>query len=476
VTHGARVYHERTAYSPDRHWMEPVDAPLVRTDYLPGLPELEPLPFKRYVTALPRVVLPPAPPVAPFPQPRRGSLTLHQIAAILFSGAGVLARRTRLDGTVAHRRAAGSAGNRAPLELYLCARNVSGLADAVYHYDPPAHALTEIGPAPIGDSSAVVVCGVPWRTCWWYAERGYRHLWWDAGTALAHVLEVARELGCRPRLMLGFADAAVGHLVGAEPPLEWPLAVVSLGDGEPAIAAAGDAVRGALASDPVDFPLITEAHHAGDLADTASVSRWRGAVAGAHPIPPEVSGGDREDAQLGRLVARRRTTRRFDRTAEIPVDRLHRLMAWCPWAAPSDTGHDLVDVDLLVHRVIDIDPGRYSWRRGELVPGRLADHTHQAFALAMEQAAARDAALVVVYSCDLDEVLRRGGDRGYRVAQLGAGLRTGRLQLAAEEMGLGAGALTFRDSLLAGVLGRPAAGLLLAAVGVPAGRGPDVSA
>jgi hypothetical protein len=46
---------------------------------------------------------------------------------------------------------------------------------------------------------------------------------------------------------------------------------------------------------------------------------------------------------------------------------------------------------------------------------------------------------------DLDEVLRRHGNRGYRAAQLEAGIRVGRIYLGAFARGLGATASTFYD-------------------------------
>ena len=37
--------------------------------------------------------------------------------------------------------------------------------------------------------------GVPWRTGWRYRERGYRHIYWDAGTMLGQLLAVADSAG-----------------------------------------------------------------------------------------------------------------------------------------------------------------------------------------------------------------------------------------------------------------------------------------
>jgi nitroreductase len=61
-------------------------------------------------------------------------------------------------------------------------------------------------------------------------------------------------------------------------------------------------------------------------------------------------------------------------------------------------------------------------------------------------------------------------DRGYREAQLAAGLVGGRLHLAAYALGIGASGMTFLDSEIAGLLGEPLGALLFTCVGVPAYR------
>ena len=120
-------------------------------------------------------------------------------------------------------RAAGSAGGRFPLELYVSA------PDGVHWYDPEAHALVRIAPPAGGEATTLIVTGVPWRTAWRYAERGFRHLYWDAGTMLAQTLALAPE----GRLITRFPDARVSELVGADGTHEFPLALVALGDGAP---------------------------------------------------------------------------------------------------------------------------------------------------------------------------------------------------------------------------------------------------
>ena len=78
----------------------------------------------------------------------------------------------------------------------------------------------------------------------------------------------------------------------------------------------------------------------------------------------------------------------------------------------------------------------------------------------------RDAAFVVMAAIDLETL----DDRGYREAQLEAGIVEGRLHLAAYALGIGASGMTFLDSEIEGLLGEPLAGLLFTCVGVPTYR------
>ena len=78
---------------------------------------------------------------------------------------------------------------------------------------------------------------MPWRTGWRYAERGFRHLYWDAGTMLAQALALSAAAAAVDRAS---PTRSVTRLVGADGVHEFPLALVALGDGEPAIEPGGE--------------------------------------------------------------------------------------------------------------------------------------------------------------------------------------------------------------------------------------------
>src|SRR3954447_21396146 len=192
--HTARLYHRLTSYEPGRQWTTPIEHELVVQGFEPNDFARWPAACKAYADDVPRIELPrewpsidtPATAVLAGTQPaapRR--VDVPALARMLFLASGVVRVVERKDRPTLLLRAAGSAGARFPLEVYVAARDVDGLDDGVHWYDPVNHALLRIGPPPDGDSAALITTGVPWRTGWRYAERGFRHVYWDAGTMLA---------------------------------------------------------------------------------------------------------------------------------------------------------------------------------------------------------------------------------------------------------------------------------------------------
>ncbi|HYI17720.1 MAG TPA: hypothetical protein VD836_03380 [Solirubrobacteraceae bacterium] len=454
----ARLYHELTSYSGETEEWVPRDDPRLLQDHAPNDFSTWPWPCKRYPGDLPAVALPREWPAAapsatavlagrhdaPAAQP-----TVPALARLLHLTAGVVRVAERADRPALLLRAAGSAGGRFPLELYLSARGVDGLPDGVHFYDPVGHALIRVGPtAGGGPATTLIVTGVPWRTGWRYAERGWRHIHWDAGTALSQALALADSAGLRPRLWTRFPDAEVARLVGADGVHELPVALLALGEGAPAIAPRGEAAAGAVDAAPREFPLVTRAHHAGD-GDALGEPWPAGAPVGGE-LPPS--------APLDDVLLQRGTTRRMDPGRTLP-----RAVLTFSLAAAM-RGIDISHY-VAVHGVDDLAPGLYRWpdlgaplRRGEL--------RHELLRVCWDQDLARDAAFVALGVADLGTL----GDREYREAQLAAGLVEGRLHVAAYALGAGASGMTFLDSEIELLLGAPLAGLLFTCVGVPAYR------
>jgi hypothetical protein len=453
VETATQTLHRLTSFAPGRDWMgPPVDDPRVVEFEAQDLARF-PWFYKRYSELLPRIELP-----RDLPSTSALALTVlagtadvgprevdpPHLSRLLHLCAGVVRTAERPFATWLF-RAAGSAGGRFPLELYVVVPEGAALPAGVHWYDPLDHALLQVGPPPHGGASAVVVTGVPWRTGWKYRERGYRHVYWDAGTMLAQLLAVADSAGLTPSLYTRFPDLAVAELVGADGVHEWPVAVVALGEGPPGLDARGTPAAGEVDAAPVEFPLVTAAQRAGD-ADELGVPWDRG-----DPVEVPVERADPLEA----VVLARSSQRRMDGSRSLPESVLRTSLSVA--LRGIDVPHRVA-----VHSVDAVAPGVYRWPNLS-APARAGDVRDELYRLCLEQELGREAAFVVIGAADIGAL----DDRQYREAQLAAGLVEGRLHLAAYGHGAGASGMTFLDSDVPALLGEPLQPLLFTCVGVP---------
>lgn len=461
----ARLYHRLSSFSyvPEDEWPTPIlpppiDHPLVLQDFIPYDFERIPPHCKEYPAGLPILELPRDWPLVATPATAvlagqqvamPAALDLPGLARLMHLSAGVV--RVRFDEWRDRTwlfRAAGSAGGRFPLEVYISAHGVDGLQDGVHWYDPVGHALVQVGPPAGGEATTLVVTGVAWRTSWRYAERGFRHMYWDAGSMLAQTLALAESAGFDPRLWTRFADAELSALVGADGIQEFPIALVGLGKGEPAIRPLGDAARGFIGAAPTEFPLITLAQQAGDedhLGDP-----W--------PVAPPLPGEAPASRDLDTVILQRGSTRLMDPTATVAREVFEFSLA----ASLRGTS---VPHFIAVHGIEGMDAGLYRWPDLDH-PLRREPLREEMLLIGWDMNLARDAAFVTMAAIDLETL----DDRGYREAQLDAGIVEGRLHIAAYALGIGASGLTFLDAEIEGLLGHPLGGLLFTCVGVPTYR------
>jgi hypothetical protein len=132
-------------------------------------------------------------------------------------------------------------------------------------------------------------------------------------------------------------------------------------------------------------------------------------------------------------------------------------------------GRTLLTHFLSVHAIDGVAPGAYRWRAdsGELEVVQLGDTRDAAELLCLRQPLGGDSAFTAFHGADLDAVLGALGARGYRAAQLEAGIAAGRLSLAAFALGFGATGLTFFDAAVSQFFATDAACMLVTAVGIP---------
>ena len=466
----AREYHDRTAHSPAS----------VRTSGHALEWDIKPFPFKVYTDlaalALPRELDPLATDTLAAladPPPTVSSLDLSQLAAVLYYAAGVTKKKTYQGGGEILFRAAASTGALYQTEVYVAVGEVAGLESGLYHFGPGDFALRRLRGgdvrAALAESAAddsirrrsatIVLTAIYWRNTWKYQARAYRHLFWDSGTMLANVLAVGGALGLAPRVLTGFADDAVNRLLGLDTAREVALELVVIGPETVAapVATLLDTIDHAtlpLSSSEVDYPLIHEVQAASRLDTAAAVRAWRSHASSSTPPTPLPSAKlvvlppprTRAGRGLGETIQRRGSTRQFGH-APLSAEELGTAL----WAAArpfeADAPPGLVDLYLIVNAVEGISPGAYFYRPAAHALETLAvgDFRNRSAYLCLEQPLGGDAAAVLYWITRLDDLTRAFGDRGYRLANLEAGLAGGRAYLAAYAQGFGASGLTFYD-------------------------------
>src|SRR5215218_735187 len=326
----ARLFHRLTSIEPVRKATGfPIravvdDDPWLVTWFEPNDMELLPPLVKAFRAGLPIVPLPrdlPAPEGSTLAvlgghASGAGSLDLDQLARLLHLSAGIVRteERQRWPGGIFLFRAAGSAGGRFPLELYVVVpEGAAEVPPGVHIYRPVEHALLQVGPPPAGGSPALVVTGVPWRTGWRYRARGYRHIFWDAGTMISQQLALAASAGLPARLYTEFPDIEVRDLVGADGIDEFAVAVLALGDGPPGWTPAERGARGSVGEPAAHFPLVTATHWAGISSRWGEP--WRPGDAVRDPLP--------DSPPVNEVIYRRGSTRLMDPSRGVPREVLH---------------------------------------------------------------------------------------------------------------------------------------------------------
>jgi SagB-type dehydrogenase family enzyme len=365
------------------------------------------------------------------------------LTRLLRTGAGVSRSRTLPGGDVYHFRTYASAGALYPVEVYVVT------ADGVFHFHPGELALRRLRAgdfrAFLGEPDAravLVLTGILWRTAWKYGPRGYRHLFWDAGTMLANLLALAAE--DEPRLVTGFVDEDANRVLGVDGRREAALALLALGRSD----AAGhfpeveplDLDVAPLARSEPRHPEAEELHAASVLASGNEVERYRGDLQSSPVVGVDLAAGE----PLDEVIRRRGSARHFSEDA-IASLRLAAILAAASAPIPADVP-PVTETHLIANAVTGIETGAYRFRppdRFELL--RRGSLRGWAGYLALEQEHGARAAATQFLLADLEAVLAAHGNRGYRWAQLEAGIRAGRMYLAAYARGLGATGLTFYD-------------------------------
>jgi len=394
--------------------------------------------------------------------------SLSDLARVLYFSAGITKKKTYPGGEI-YFRAASCTGALYEFELYVVCTDLSGLKAGIYHFGPGDFALrllragdyrSVLARATAGEESVthapvtIVCAGTYWRNAWKYRTRTYRHFGWDNGTILANMLAMTAALQTPAKVVLGFVDDQVNRLLDLDTEREVAFSMVGIGriHSEPP-AVPGEITKLSFPTVPlsqteIDYPELREIHAASSLESAEEVSEWR-TRAKAGPTqkrsqvlstPPELND------TIEQVILRRGSTRRFSRDP-ISLNQLSLILAtstqgiWPGFAL-------LNDVYVIANAVDDLAAGAYVYHpeSGTLESLKEGNFREQTRYLGLQQDLPGDAAADVFFLADLNSILDRFGNRGYRAVQLEAGILGGKMYLAAYAQRLGASGLTFFDN------------------------------
>ncbi len=403
---------------------------------------------------------------------------LKTLAQILYFSAGITKKKTYPGGEI-YFRAASCTGALYEVELYVVCGDLPHLEAGVYHFGPADFGLRKLrsgdyrevlvrasaGEPGVAHAPATVVCTCTyWRNAWKYQARTYRHFGWDNGTMLANTLAICSALRFPARLVCGFLDSEVNRLLDINPRREVAFSLVPVGQvsarppecGQEIVPLQLETVP--LSRAEVEYPAMQEMHRASSPRSEEEVASWRGWTPMAQsPMPvgqcvPLLPSRDDElpPETIEQVIHRRGSTRKFAREP-MTLAQLSTLLDRSTRGISADFlqpfGEQLNQLYLIVNAVEGLNPGAYVFHRreGMLECLKEGDFRHEAAYLGLEQELPGEASVAIFYMVDLPPILERFGNRGYRAAQLEAGILGGKVYLAAYAQGLGATGLTFYD-------------------------------
>ena len=400
------------------------------------------------------------------------------LAALFYYAAGIT-KRGIVPGGQMYFRAAACTGALYHIELYLVCGDLPDLPAGVYHFGPHDFSLRQLRagdyrsalveasgqePAVAQAPAIIVTTSVYWRNSWKYQARAYRHAYWDSGTILANLLATGSAHHIPLKIVTAFVDGGVNRLLDLDDQREAALQLVPVGvsPGQ-SVPPAPEVTPLNLETTPysrreVDYPAIREMHTASSLVSPQEAQNLWGNTPAIERCDPQgqlfpldpAPEAELPDDTIEAVIARRGSSRHF-RRAPITYQQLSVMLDRAIQDIPADfldgTDATLNQLYLIVHDVEGLPSGSYVFhpQRAALEQLKAGDFREQAGYLGLQQALPADASVDIFFLTDLAPVLERYGNRGYRMAQLEASIRGGKLYLGAYAQRLGATGLTFFD-------------------------------
>ncbi len=454
------------------------------------------------------------------------SVSVVDISEILFFAAGIT-RVLRYSYGTYFMRAASATGALYPIESYVvCGDITPDLKAGVYHFGPADFSLTQLR---IGDyrhalaSTAlaereydtiltsplsIIFSSFAWRNAWKYQARSYRHWFWDCGVIVANLLATTASMKLPTKLIMGYVDDIVDRLLCLETLKEASIVIAPIGIGScPKSDSKGNNnIQKEITELPIpkilplsqrgeiDYPEIWNMNQNSKILDREEVESWISKQQleqrnqnldienNAEPIL------DRKDMSsdtgtptkmtIGEVILRRGSTRRFDNHSSIPLSTLYSILDSSTRGVPMDVftnegvRSSVIDTYFIANNVAGLEPGAYFFNRNLKAFDLLKRNASRQISgyLCLGQSLFSDASAVMFLMADLHKVLDDLGNRGYRVAQLEAGIIAGKIYLSSYAHSIGASGTTFFDDAVTEFFAPHAANkstMIAMGVGVP---------
>jgi len=454
------------------------------------------------------------------------SVSVVDISEILFFAAGIT-RVLRYSYGTYFMRAASATGALYPIELYVvCGDITPDLKAGVYHFGPADFSLTQLR---IGDyrhalaSTAlaereydtiltsplsIIFSSFAWRNAWKYQARSYRHWFWDCGVIVANLLATTASMKLPTKLIMGYVDDIVDRLLCLETLKEASIVIAPIGIGScPKSDSKGNNnIQKEITELPIpkilplsqrgdiDYPDIWHMNQNSKILDREEVESWiskqqleqRNQSLDVENIAEPIL--DRKDMSsdtgaptkmtIGEVILRRGSTRRFDNHSSIPLSTLYSILDSSTRGVPMDVFTNegvmssVIDTYFIANNVAGLEPGAYFFNRNLKAFDLLKRNASRQISgyLCLGQSLFSDASAVMFLMADLHKVLDDLGNRGYRVAQLEAGIIAGKIYLSSYAHSIGASGTTFFDDAVTEFFGPHAANkstMIAMGVGVP---------
>jgi SagB-type dehydrogenase family enzyme len=377
---------------------------------------------------------------------------------------------------------------------------------------------------------SIIFSSFAWRNAWKYQARSYRHWFWDCGVIVANFLATTASMKLPTKLIMGYVDDIVDRLLRLETLKETSVVIAPIGIGycPKSDSKPDNNIPKEIAELPIpkivplsqgeeiDYPDIWNAHQNSKLLDREDVEAWINIQTNNTPADHQVrtnhnmstTSKQQLDQQnqyfetenniepilgrkevsdvtgaptgmtIGETILRRGSTRRFDKHSSISLSTLTSILESSTRGVPMDVFRNteaissVIDAYLISNSVGDLESGAYFFNRKLKAFDLLKRNTSRQISgyLCLGQSLFSDASAVIFLMADLHKVLDELGNRGYRVAQLEAGIIAGKIYLSSYAHSIGASGTTFFDDAVTEFFAPHAANkstMIAMGVGVP---------